>query len=356
MKQWVLAAVMLCAGCGTTTEHNAQNAAVVGRSWINPDAGYPQSHASTLVQTDSGALLAAWFGGTHERHQDVAIYVARWADGTWQPALKVATGSDSAGNPMPTWNPVLFQSPGQPLTLFYKVGPNPREWWGMMMQSADDGATWSHPARLPDGMIGPVKNKPITTGMGAWLAPSSTEDNGQWRLHFEQSKDQGQNWTKTAEVDPGPGLDAIQPSILTYPDGRLQALARTKQGVMASTWSYDRGRNWTPLAAIDLPNPNSGTDAVTLASGLQLLVYNHSAHAPNTPGKGPRYPLNIALSRDGEHWYPALPLEAEPIKEGYGYPAVIQTDNGLVHISYTVGRKRIRHVVVDPSRLAIQLP
>ena len=34
-----------------------------------------------------------------------------------------------------------------PLVLFYKVGPSPREWWGMMMTSSDAGTTWSTPKR-----------------------------------------------------------------------------------------------------------------------------------------------------------------------------------------------------------------
>jgi len=33
----------------------------------------------------------------------------------------------------PTWNPVLFQPKSGPLMLFYKVGPSPSAWWGMVM-------------------------------------------------------------------------------------------------------------------------------------------------------------------------------------------------------------------------------
>ena len=327
------------------------SAAIVHAELINPAADYPQSHASSIAETPDGTLVATWFGGLHERHPEVAIYVAIQRDRQWQPGVKVATGKQVGGASLPTWNPVLFQPDGGDLQLFYKVGPNPREWWGMVISSADQGRTWSEPRRLPDGVLGPIKNKPVMTGMGGWLSPSSTEGPKGWRLHFEMSKDQGRHWSLTEPVDPGPGLDAIQPSVLHYPDGRLQALARTKQGVIAATWSSDRGKSWSPLSAIDLPNPSSGTDAVTLQDGRQLLVYNHTAHNPATPGKGSRYPLNIALSDDGIHWQPVLTLEQQPLKEGYAYPAVIQSGDGLVHITYTVGRKRIKHLVVDPQRL-----
>ena len=90
---------------------------------------------------------------------------------------------------------------------------------------------------------------------------------------------------------------------------------------------------------------------MTLADGRQLVVYNHSAHAPDTPGDGPRWPLNIGLSDDGVRWRNALTLESKPMPDGYAYPAVVQTRDGLVHVTYTWNRQHIRHVVIDPRLL-----
>lgn len=329
----------------------ASGDAILVRAFINADAPYPQSHASTIVETTDGRLVAAWFGGLHEKHPEVAIYVAHHDGDAWQPAVAVADGRQADGSQLPTWNPVLFQPVGGPLHLFYKVGPNPQEWWGVLKTSDDGGETWSEPRRLPDGLLGPIKNKPVISGMGAWIAPSSTEGPEGWRLRFERSEDQGATWTAGPTIDPGPGIDAIQPSILFHADGRLQAVARTRQGALAASWSSDRGKTWSPMAAIELPNPNAGTDAVTLADGRQLLVYNHAAHNPSTPGKGPRYPLSIALSEDGIRWRRVLDIEEAALREGYAYPAVIQGGDGRVHITYTVAREKIRHVVVDPARL-----
>jgi alpha-L-rhamnosidase len=107
------------------------------------------------------------------------------------------------------------------------------------------------------------------------------------------------------------------------------------------------------MKAAGLPNNNSGTDAVTLKDGRQLLVYNHVKPAPELPnGKGARSPLNVAVSSDGIQWFAANVIEDASIGQ-YSYPAVIQTMDGLVHIVYTWKRQRIKHVIIDPDKLAL---
>ncbi|MET3438468.1 sialidase family protein [Sphingomonas sp. 1185] len=323
--------------------------------FVDAAAPYPQAHASTIVQLPDGTLAAAWFAGSGESRPDVRIWFARRGAKGWAAPVPVADGVSPDGKRYPTWNPVLFQPPGGALQLFYKVGPNPREWWGMVIRSTDGGRTWTRPERLPDGVLGPIKNKPVIAADGSWIAPSSREEGNAeaniWSLRIERSTDQGKSWTVGPRIASPMHIEAIQPSILFHPDGRLELIARTRQGALAQSWSRDNGVTWSPIAAIDLPNPNAGTDAVTLADGRQLIVYNHSAHAPDTPGDGPRWPINIGLSDDGLRWHNALTLESKPMPDGYAYPAVIQTRDGLVHVTYTWNRQHIRHVVIDPRLL-----
>jgi len=59
--------------------------------------------------------------------------------------------------------------------------------------------------------------------------------------------------------------------------------------------------------------------------------------------------LNVAVSRDGKVWEAALVLESEPGE--YSYPAIIQSSDGRVHITYTWKRQRVKHAVVDPAQL-----
>ena len=333
--------------CATATNQSA----VVKSEFIFETAPFPSCHASTIAETKSG-LVAAWFGGTAERNPDVCIYVSRNENGKWTAPVAVADGVGFATNRFPTWNPVLFQPENGPLLLFYKVGPKPAAWWGMMTTSDDDGKTWSKPVRLPEGILGPIKNKPVQLANGDILCGSSTEGDG-WKVHFERTSDFGKAWTATPPVNDGKKIGAIQPSILFLKDGSLEAIGRTRNDKIFQIASHDNGKTWGEMSLTGLPNPDSGTDAVTLRDGRQLLVYNHNIRTGSN-NKG-RSPLNVAVSPDGQNWFAALVLENDPnAPNGFAYPAVIQTSDGLVHITYTWERKRIKHVVIDPAKLELK--
>ncbi|WP_257668580.1 sialidase family protein [Parapedobacter tibetensis] len=322
------------------------------------DRPTPQCHASTLVEIPTG-IVCAFFAGTHERHPDVSIRIARLIDGKWTQPEEAVNGQINDTLRYPCWNPVLFLPKDGPLMLFYKVGPSPQTWWGMVVTSDDNGVTWSAPRKLGEDskighLLGPIKNKPIQLTDGTIINPTSIEypregKEQDWRVYFEISKDKGQTWEVVSPINDGVEFDAIQPSILTYADGRMQVICRTRQNVLSQSWSEDQGRSWSKMSALALPNPNSGTDAVTLKDGRQLLVYNHSTKEGEEP-KG-RNILNLALSTDGINWKPVMTLENEPIEDGYAYPAVIQSTDGLVHITYTYNRRSIKYIVVDPTKL-----
>lgn len=340
-----LFATLTVTSCGTLPARSP----VVLEEFITTRPPTPQSHASTLVETRDGTLLAAWFGGEHEGAADVGIWLARRGAEGWQPPRRVADGAQDNGR-LPAWNPVLFQPAQGPVQLYYKAGPNPRQWWGLLTLSSDGGAHWSAPRRLPDGVLGPIKNKPLQLPDGRILAPSSSEDEADgWRAHIEYSDDSGLHWRRGRSLNDPAHIGAIQPSLLRHRDGRLQALGRSKQNHVFSAFSSDDGATWEPMTLLDLENPNSGTDAVMLRDGRALLVYNPTL-AGNSWWEG-RGVLAAALSNDGVRWRRVLTLEDSP-KEEFSYPAVIQTRDGLVHVSYTWKRQRIKHVVLDPHLLS----
>ena len=313
--------------------------AIVKQEFIYEKAPFPSCHASTLAET-KGEIVAAWFGGTREKSPDVGIWISLHDRKGWSEVVEVANGVQENGQRFPCWNPVLFQPRHGPLLLFYKVGPSPSEWWGMLTTSTDGGRTWSNPRRLPEGILGPIKNKPVQLKDGMLLCGSSTEHAG-WEVHMEMTDELGKTWKKTEALNDIKEFAAIQPTILVRPSGKIQILCRSEQKKITESWSTDGGRTWAAMQATSLPNPNSGIDAVMLGDGRALLVYNHTERG--------RSPLNVAISEDGKNWQSVLVLEDQPGE--YSYPAVIQTSDGLVHITYTWKRERIKHVVIDPRKL-----
>ena len=217
----------------------ANESPVISREFVFDEAPFESCHASTIVETNDGTLVAAWFGGTKEGADDVAIWSAYKEKNAekWSEPRIVGNADDET---VPCWNPVLFQPTDGPTMLFYKQGREIARWQGVLLVSHDGGRTWSK------------------------LTPTS------------------------------------------------------------------------------LPNPCSGTDAVTLRDGRQLLVYNHT-----TTLTGGRNILNVAASDDGIVWRAVGVLENA--KGEYSYPAVIQGKDGTIHITYTWRRKKIVHMTFDPK-------
>ncbi|MDR3199606.1 MAG: exo-alpha-sialidase [Planctomycetaceae bacterium] len=330
---------------------------LVEEEFIYLSAPYPQCHASTIVESGKGTLLAAWFGGRHEGHAHVGIWLARKINGKWSKPVEVANGKQENGKSLPCWNPVLFQPQNGSLMLFFKVGPDPQNWWGEWMISNDDGVTWINRQKLPNGFIGPVKNKPVEID-GVIFCPSSREKDSVWQIHLESSADNGKTWSSTQPLNSAEQGGTIQPSMLVYrngnnPNGKLQMIARNRNGngSLWQTWSEDHGKTWSSIQPLALPNPNSGIDAVTLKDGRQLLIYNHTN---DTKDKNifprNREMLNLAVSRDGNDWQQIAVIECTPTAE-FSYPSIIQTKDGMVHALYTWNRRLIKHIVFDPGML-----
>lgn len=338
--------------CKSALEKKTWKEGILVDEFIYEKAPYPSCHSVTIVEAKNGDLVAAWFGGSHERHPDVCIYSAIKPKGSdkWGEAIKVADGVMKDGTRFPTWNPVLYQIPNGDLMLFYKIGPKPSEWWGVYRTSSDGGKTWSDKIDMPSkDFLGPIKNKPVLLSNGTLLLPSSTEGNG-WHLRMESTPDFGKTWVMGDTISRGKQkINAIQPSILFHKDGSIQAIGRTKNRAIFSTFSKDNGKTWSDLELIGLPNNNSGTDAVTLKNGKHLLVYNHVL-PPGNEAKGPRTPLNLSISDDGINWNATLVLEDSKISQ-YSYPSIIQSSDGMVHIVYTWRRQKLKYVKIDPSKL-----
>jgi predicted neuraminidase len=343
----MLASAAISAFAQPSGDAITQQPGFVRSEFVAQEPPTASSHSSTIVETKDD-LICAWFGGSRERAPDVSIWASRNAGKGWGEPVELANGvHDAQRVRYPCWNPVLFRPRDGPLILFYKEGPSPESWWGMVMTSEDNGITWTRPRKLFDGFYGPIRNKPVELDDGTILAGSSVENSG-WMVQMERTKNVVREWTKTRYLNSSMEWAAIQPTILPWDDGSLQILCRTKNGKITQSFSYDKGLTWSRMRATDLPNPNSAIDSVMMRDGVAALVYNHS----NDPETG-RSTLNIATSKDGKKWDAAMVLENEKNGE-FSYPAVIQTADKKLHITYTWQRKGIKHVVVDPSAFRTQ--
>ncbi|MDC6366252.1 MULTISPECIES: sialidase family protein [Flavobacteriaceae] len=319
---------------------------VLSEKMVYDHPPFSECHASTIEEVGAGKLMVSAFGGTKEGNKDVCIWLsASSTDGQWLPPKKMADGIINDSLRHPTWNPVLFKSDSGKLSLFYKVGPSPREWWGMVRDSDDDGKTWGKPQMLPKGILGPIKNKPIQLEDGTILSPTSTEslDAKIWRSAIEVSKNDGKTWAKH-DFPSNDTEKVIQPTLLLMPNGDIKALMRSNQDVIMESNSNDQGNTWSKVTRGKLLNPNSGIDAVNLEEGGYLLVYNplvKGGHWSNGRNK-----LSLAYSKDGVAWEDILVLEDHE-KGEFSYPAIIQAQDGKIHVTYTYNRINVKHLILE---------
>ncbi len=374
-----------------------KNKAVKKYQFLYEQASFPQCHAATIVELPNGDLLAAYFGGLHENNPDVCIWVSRKTKGNdkWEAPILAADGvfllgTDdariagvestttlaTAGPIIPRkgwnidnmrrkacWNPVLFQMPDGELLLFFKVGLRVADWTGWLVRSKDGGRTWSEREPLKEGFLGPIKNKPELIN-NRLICPSSTEHGGNWKIHFEildlatnewkyvgpvEAKKMRLSQDLLKDVAEDKPIGCIQPSIIKLKDGRLQVLCRSRNQKIATSFSSDGGDTWSEVTLLDVPNNQSGTDAVTLKDGRHVLIYNDFETLPGE-NKGVRTPLSIAISDDGTNWRHVLTLEDSPVSQ-YSYPAIIQGRDGCLHCVYTWRRKKVAYQKIDLNEL-----
>lgn len=336
---------------GSSADAPATQAGSIGE-FIFTAAPFASCHASTIVELRNGNLMAAWFGGTAESRPDVAIWGSCFSGGPWSVPVELAREPKIA-----TYNPVLFYAKNGYLWLYYKFGPGPSGWTAARRWSADDGKNWSAVEHLPAGLYGPIRAKPLVLADGTIVSGTSVESYRSWACWVERSTDGGKTWSRFGPItvprdsarsgmESGTAPDGIiQPSIVQLRGKRLKLYARSTASIgrICVADSSDSGVTWSQARPIELPNPDSGIDAVALHDGRVVLIYNHSDKE--------RTPLNLAVSKDGEHFQGFWTLEDQPGE--YSYPAMIQGSNGDLLITYTWNRKRIRFVRFPLSKVPL---
>ena len=345
LNVWVLALMSAAMSCKKEKLNEAQETnkndslVVISKGFVfADDRPFPQCHASSVLRTADGNFLVVWFGGTHEKHDDVGIWLSKGKPDAWSKPIEIAKLRED-----PHWNPVLFQSPDGNIILYFKVGKTIDNWETWYKVSEDNGETWTEAKELvvgDQGGRGPVRNKPIMLSDGTWLAPASNEKNGVWNAFVDRSEDQGKSWNVSSffvlNRDSIPEEGIIQPALWESSPGHVHALLRSSGGVICRSDSKDYGKTWSPVYRTTLPNPNSGIDVTKLDNGTLVLAYNRD-------GKnwGARRPIALALSNDnGQSWPVSIDLETGNEGDEFSYPSIIQYGD-TVAVTYTWKRQRI---------------
>lgn len=297
-----------------------------------------QCHASTVVDIRDGNFLVAWFGGTHEKHDDVGIWLSKGKPGKWSSPVEIAKIREDAH-----WNPVLFRTNDGTIVLYFKVGKTIDHWETWYKVSSDEGETWSEAKELvpgDKGGRGPVRNKPILLSNGTWLAPASNENSGVWNAFVDRSEDGGKTWSASSFLsvnrDSIVEEGVIQPTLWESSNGNVHMLLRSSAGVICRSDSKDYGKTWSPVYKTNLPNPNSGIDLTKLNDGTLVLAYNR-----DSKNWGARTPISLAVSNDnGESWPVSLDIETGNEGDEFSYPSIIHRGDTIA-LTYTWKRERI---------------
>nr|WP_295929218.1 sialidase family protein [uncultured Dyadobacter sp.] len=371
----------------------AQDATVVKQMLIFPHQE-KHVHGSSIVSLPNGDMLVAWFQGSGERTADDVLIMgsrlkkgaSKWSEpflmadtpdipdcnpvlflnaqgklflvwiavqaNLWeQSILKFRTSTDynGAGAPQWSWQDNILLKPGQrfaeEVENKFKTMPESGAGWAGYAPKYDDmviSAAKDAPKRSIGWM---TRIKPLLMESGRIVLPLYSDG-----YNFSMTAISDDNGTTWRPGLPIVGRGPIQPALAQKKNGDLVALMRD-----SGDWptrvhiseSKDRGESWKATTKTDIPNTAS-VELLVLKDGRWTFLGNDIDDG--------RYVLSLRISTDeGQTWKRYFIENDKTKKGGYSYPSLIQTADGLLHMTYShhpeKGKKSIKYVVADPSKL-----
>lgn len=330
-------------------------------------------HGSSLVELPNGDLLAAWFHGSGERTaDDVLIQGARlnqgddgWGEVTvladtpgfpdcnpvyyldsqerlwlfwiavrahgWEHSLlryKTTTDLSFTGAPEWDWQEIIWLKPGDRFAErmvegLHEVGLFDYYWaehalnYATQLESASKNMNYRQ-----EGWM--TRNHPIELASGRFLLPLYSDGFNCSLVAI--SDDHGKTWRPS---EPLVGVGGIQPTIVQKKNGDLVAYMREtgdKPYRTQISHSTDEGETWSVVQDTDMPNPSSSMQVLALSDGKHWIMVHNDTEED-------RGSLAISLSDDeGETWKWMRHIGRT---EYYAYPSMIESRDGMIHISYS---------------------
>lgn len=341
----------------------------IERTWL-PDTA-PSVHAATVIPIKDGNWRAFWFAGTREGAPDVVIQSAVFDIKTrqWLTAKPIIDRAGTQASLLryvsKLGNPLPVRSPGGNLQLYF-VAVSLGGWAGSsisMMESKDEGLTWSLPKRLISSpfinISNLVKSPALYFNDGTIGIPSYHEFIGKFGELLQIDPITGQVINKRRMSS---GRESIQPIIFINNENDAIAFFRQTRhngpAQIISSLSSDAGWSWHMGKDLNLANPNSAVAGITLNNNDRLLVLNDL-----TEGRHRLTLMGSKPSKDGDkkysEWKTISILEEESPKAGFlpefSYPYISQSKSGEIHLVYTWNRKKIRSILLNESAIAQKL-
>lgn len=353
------------------------------------------THASSIVHLTNGDFLAVWFYGSGERtSDDVKLMGARLKKGesAWSEPFPMADTPN-----IPDCNPVLFLNQDKKLFLvwiavqankweqsilrfktstdYLKPGAPNWEWQDNILLKPDDNFAkevakklkelppsemgWAGYAPKYDELINVASNDPTKRSIG-WMTRIKPLlfENGRIVLPLYSdgfnmslmaiSDDKGATWRPSL---PLVGRGPIQPAVIQKKNGNLVAFMRDSGDHpprVHYSESSDKGESWSATVKTAFPNTAS-VELLVLQDGRWAFLGNDIPDG--------RYRLSLFLSDDeGKTWKWNTHLEnVEPNAGSFSYPSMIQTPDGMLHITYSAhlakDKKSIKYVIVNPKKI-----
>lgn len=353
------------------------------------------THGSSIVSLPNGDFLCAWFMGSGERTaDDVKIIGARLVKGSnsWSAPFLLADTYN-----IPDCNPVLFiNKKGKLFLLWIAVQANKWEysilrfktstdylksgapvwsWQDNILLKPNDSfaaevaakfkelpenkAGWSAYAPDYDDMIIEASKdvrkrsigwmtriKPLVLDSNKILLPLYSDGYNFSMLAI--SDDDGNNWHASLPIV---GRGNVQPALALKKNGTIAAYMRdngdSPSRVQVSE-SNNKGESWSAAIKTTIPNTAS-VELLVLQDGKWAFLGNDIEDG--------RYRLGLYISNDeGKSWKWKYYLENEPPGKGsFSYPSLIQTEDGLLHMTYSYqfdkSGETIKYVEIDTKSL-----
>lgn len=354
----------------TNTSISSNNGSIVIESTWLPDTA-PSVHAATVIPTKDGNWRAFWFAGTREGAPDVVIQSSVFDSNTkeWSSPKPIIDREKTQASLLryisKLGNPLPVRSPSGDLQLYF-VAVSLGGWAGSsisMMESKDEGNTWTPPKRLITSPLinisNLVKSPALHFNDETIGLPSYHEFIGKFGELLQIDPKSGQIINKRRMSS---GRESIQPVIFINNETNAIAYFRQTRNIgpaqIITSSTSNAGWSWIVGKDLNLSNPNSAIAGITLRNKVRLLVLNDLTEGRHRLSLMASKP-NSAIQNDYSEWQTISIIEEELPKDGFlpefSYPYIAQSSSGEIHLVYTWNRKRIRSILLSESGITQKL-